>query len=202
MPNIPTRVGQYCISHGYIHEEEYLECDYCNEHKSFINLKYRYYNYGFSRRSYLACGECCESLFGPFRLVDVVIMGRAYESILEVINEKTDDKKQGNERTIDYYEAVRIAYVNGQYLRKYLDFEIKDIGEINKCFGSIWSFTYKIVSGEEKQRIKVVNKNPDNLLVQWVPGGMTLLEMLKASNNEVNHQNMKANNICNVNWRK
>jgi hypothetical protein len=33
---------------------------------------------------------------------------------------------------------------------------------------------------EEKERVKVVNKNPDNLLVQWVPGGMTLTEILKA----------------------
>jgi hypothetical protein len=92
---------------------------------------------------------------------------------------KTDYKKQGNEKTIDYYEAVRIAYIDGQYLRKYLDFEIKDIGEVNKSFRSIWGFTYKIVSGEEKQRIKVVNKDPDNLLVQWVPGGKTITEMLR-----------------------
>ncbi len=70
MPNISTRVGQYCISHGYIHEEEYLECDYCNEHKDWICLKDRYYNYGFSRHSYLACMECHSNLFGPFKLID------------------------------------------------------------------------------------------------------------------------------------
>ena len=106
MPNIPTQVGQYCISHGYIHEEEYLECDYCNEHKSFINLKYRYYNYGFSKRSYLACMECHDTLFGPFKLGLRDVMERAYESILEVINDRTE-KKQGNDTTLDYYEAVR-----------------------------------------------------------------------------------------------
>jgi hypothetical protein len=48
-----------------------LECDFCNEHKSFINLKYRYYNYGFSRHSYLACDDCHFDLFGPFTLIQV-----------------------------------------------------------------------------------------------------------------------------------
>ena len=92
MPNIPARVGQYCISHGYIHEEEYLECDYCNEHKSFINLKDRYYNYGFSRHGYLACMECHDTLFGPFRIVDGGIMDRAYESIIDVISDRTENE--------------------------------------------------------------------------------------------------------------
>jgi hypothetical protein len=36
MPNVTTRLGQYCFVHGYYYEEEYLECDYCNEHKSLI----------------------------------------------------------------------------------------------------------------------------------------------------------------------
>ena len=177
MPNIPTRVGQYCISHGYIHEEEYLECDYCNEHKSFINLKDRYYNYGFSRRSYLACMECHDTLFGPFKLGQVDIMEKAYESILEVINGMTE--KKGYE-SIGYYEAVRIAYTNRESMQKYIDSPIKDITEINKGFKPIWEFTYRIVN-EEKERVRVVNKNPDNLLVSWVSGGMTLTEILKAN---------------------
>ena len=181
MPNIPTRVGRYCIFHGYIHEEEYLECDYCNEHKSFINLKDRYYNYGFSKHSYLACMECHDTLFGPFKLGQVDVMERAYESILEVINDKTDKKKKGNDTTLDYYEAVRIAYTDREYMQKYIDSPIKDITEINKGFRRIWQFTYRIVSGEEKERVRVVNKNPDNLLVSWVPGGMTLTEILKAN---------------------
>ena len=179
MPDIPTRVGQYCIYHGYIHEEEYLECDYCNEHKSFINLKYRYYNYGFSRRSYLACDDCHFNLFGPFKLGLVDDKMKAYESILEVINDSTDKKKQGNDTTIDYYEAVRIAYTDGQYMGKYIYSEIKDIAKINKCFRPIWEFTYRIVSGEENDRVRVLNKDPDNLLVQWIPGGKTITEILK-----------------------
>jgi hypothetical protein len=40
-------------------------------------------------------------------------------------------------------------------------------------------FTYRILY-EEKERVKVINKDPDNLLVQWVPGGRTITEILKA----------------------
>jgi hypothetical protein len=176
MPNITTRIGQYCIFHGYIHNEEYLECDFCNEHKSFINLKYRYYNYGFSRHSYLACDECHEYLFGSFRLVDGGVMDRAYESIIDVIKERTE--KKGYE-TIDFYEAVRIAYTESEYMRKHFD-SPKGINNLNKDNKALWEFTYRILY-EEKERIKVVNRNPDNLLVSWVPGGMTLTEILKAN---------------------
>jgi hypothetical protein len=121
--------------------------------------------------------ECHDTLFGPFRIVDGGIMDRAYESIVDVINDRTETN--GYETTIDYYEAVRIAYTDGQDMRKYLDFKIKDVTEINKYLRPIWEFTYKIVSGEEK-RVKVVNRDPDNLLVSWVPGGMTMTEILKA----------------------
>jgi hypothetical protein len=179
MPNIPTRVGRFCIFHGYIHEEEYLECDYCNEHKSFINLKYRYYNYGFSKHSYLACMECHDTLFGPIRIVDGGIMDRAYESILEVINDRTETN--GYE-TIDFYEAVRIAFTKSEYMRKHFD-SPKGINNLNKDNKALWEFTYKILY-EEKERVRVINKDPDNLLVSWVSGGMTLTEILK----EMNHQ--------------
>ena len=90
-------------------------------------------------------------------------------------------KKGGNE-TIDYYEAVRIAYTEREYMRKHFEPVIKDITEINKRFRPIWEFTYKIVSGEEWKRVKVVNRDPDNLLVQWVPGGKTITEILKEMN--------------------
>ena len=121
---MPTRVGRYCNSHGYIHKEEYLECDYCNEHKSFINLKYRYYNYGFSRHSYLACDDCHFSLFGPFRLVDGYNMMRAYEDILVVINDRTVER--GGNEVIDYFEAVRIALIESECMRKHFDPVIKN----------------------------------------------------------------------------
>jgi len=80
-------------------------------------------------------------------------MDRAYESIIDVNNDRTD-KKNGYE-TINFYEAARIACTDGQSMRKYIDSEI-DIADINKKFRPIWKFTYRIVSGEEMKRVKVV----------------------------------------------
>jgi hypothetical protein len=94
-------------------------------------------------------------------------MHRAYEDILEVINDRT--VKRGGNEIIDYYEAVRIAYTERKYMQKHFEPVIKDTTQINKMFRPIWEFTYKIVSGEEWKRVKVVNRDPDNLLVQWVP---------------------------------
>jgi hypothetical protein len=182
MPNITTKMGRYCTIHRYYHDDEYLECDFCNEHKWGVYFHDRYYNYGFSKCSYHACHECHDTLFGPFGLVDVLIMDRAYEDILEVINERTFDRANDMaSKTIDYYEAARIAYTDMEYMRKYIDRAI-GVEEINKRFRPLWEFTYKIVSGEEKKRVKVVNNDPDNFRVQWVPGGKTITEIFKEMN--------------------
>ena len=114
MPNITTKLGQHCIFHGCIHEDEYLVCDYCNEHKVWISLKYRYHNYGFSKHSYLTCMECHDTLFGPFRIVNGGDLDRAYESILDVINDRTE--KKGYD-TIDFYKSARIAYTESEYMQ-------------------------------------------------------------------------------------
>jgi hypothetical protein len=167
MPDIRMKLGRYCAIHKYIHEDEYLVCDFCNEHKWSVYYHDRYYNYGFSKCVICACNECHDALFGPFRLGEVDTMLKAYETILQVIKNKTEEK-EGN--TVDYYEAARIAYKNGYYMRKYIDAEIKDVDrEINKTFKSIWEFTYKIVCADEK-RVRLVNRDPDNLLVSWIPG--------------------------------
>ena len=72
---------------------------------------------GFQSTSYLACMECHDTLFGPFRIgLSSALWMRAYESILEVINDRTETN--GYE-TIDYYEAVRIAYMKSEYMRKH-----------------------------------------------------------------------------------
>jgi hypothetical protein len=177
MPNLTTKLGQYCAIHRCYHDEEYLECDFCNEHKWSVYYRDRYYNYGFSKCSYHACIECEDALYGPFGPGDVLIAERAHEDILEVINDRTF-KNGTATTTVDYYEAARIAYTDGEYLRKFIERET-NVEEINKRFRPIWKFTYKIVSGEEKKRVRVVNKDPDNLLVQWVPGGKTVTEILK-----------------------
>jgi hypothetical protein len=182
MPNITTKLGRYCSIHRCFHDEEYLECDFCNEHKWGVYFHDRYYNYGFSKCSYHACNECHDTLFGLFGLVDVLIMDRAYEDILEVINEKTFNKEnEATITTIDYYEAARIAYTDWAYMKKFIDPEI-DVEKINKEFRLLWEFTYKIVSGEEGKRVRVVNRDPDNLQVQWVPGGQTLTEIFREMN--------------------
>ena len=179
MPNIMSKMGRYCAIHRYIHEDEYLECDFCNEHKWGVYYRERYYNYGFSKCSFHACIECDDTLYGPFRPSDVLIAKRAYEDILEAINEKTH--KKGGQVTIGFYEAARIAYTEWAYLKKFIDQEI-DVEKINKEFRPLWKFTYKVVSGEEGKRVRVVNKEPDNLLVQWVPGGQTLTEIFREMN--------------------
>jgi hypothetical protein len=148
MPDIRTKLGRYCAIHKYIHEDEYLVCDFCNEHKWSVYYHDRYYNYGFSKCVYCACNECQEALFGPFRLVEVDTMMKAYETILIVIKDKSEEKEKEKEGNIvDYYEAARIAYKNGYYMRRFIDAdeETKDvdreINKINKTFKSIWEFT-------------------------------------------------------------
>ena len=71
-------------------------------------------------------------------------MSRAYESIMQVIKDKTGGKKEeekGN-NVIDYYEAARIAYTESEHMQRYLDTTIKVVTEINKTFKPIWEFTY------------------------------------------------------------
>jgi hypothetical protein len=95
---------------------------------------------------------------------------------VKVIKDKTEEEGQENGRAavVDYYEAARIAYKNGYYMRKYIDSEIKDVDkEINKTFRPIWGFTYKIVGADEK-RVRLVKRDPDNLLVSWIPGQVTM----------------------------
>lgn len=153
MPDIRTKLGLYCAIHKHIHQDEYLVCDFCNEHKWSVYYHDRYYNYGFLKCVICACNECHEELFGPFRIYLVDDKARAYETIMQVIKDKSEGGK-GEGNTVDYYEAARIAYRNGYYMRKYIDSEIKDvegeINKINKTFKSIWEFTYKIVSADEK----------------------------------------------------
>jgi hypothetical protein len=171
MPDLRIRLGRYCTICQYKHEDEYLVCDYRYEHKTWIYLRDRYYNYGFSRRSYHTCIECSD-LLGPYRLVEDT-MHKAYQSIIQVIKDRTDGKKEGRKENknnvIDYYEAVRIAYKESEHMQKYLDTTIKDVTEIDKTFKPIWEFTYKISGGEEK-RIRLVTRDPDNLLVSWISG--------------------------------
>jgi hypothetical protein len=55
---------------------------------------------------------------------------------------------------------------------KNIDTTIKNVTEIDKTFKPIWEFTYKISGGEE--RIRVVKRDPDNLLVSWISSACML----------------------------
>lgn len=41
------------------------------------------------------------------------------------------------------------------------------MNKIDKNLEALWEFTYSMVNAED--RIKIVNKDPDNLLVSWIP---------------------------------
>jgi uncharacterized membrane protein len=45
------------------------------------------------------------------------------------------------EKEIDYYEAVKIALIESDYMQIYFGSVIKDTTEINKGFKQIWKFT-------------------------------------------------------------
>jgi hypothetical protein len=87
-------------------------------------------------------------------------------------------QSQEQQQVIDYYEAVRIAYSkNTQYFIEYFGNDIF-INDINKNFEELWRFTYRFVN--EEQKIKVVNRDPDNLLVSWVAGYYTGFDIPKS----------------------
>jgi hypothetical protein len=101
-----------------------------------------------------------------------------YERICQVIKYKTTAIKGDGEQVIEYFEAVRIAYLkNTRYFIEYFGDDSICYNEINKKFMALWRLTYRFVN--EEQRIKVVNRDPDNLLVSWVPGCYTEFDIPK-----------------------
>ena len=72
-------------------------------------------------------------------------------------------------------------------MRRHFD-SPKGINNLNKDNKALGEFTYRILN-EEKKRVKVVNKDPHNLLVSWVSGGMTLTEILKEMNHSIGSVN-------------
>jgi hypothetical protein len=60
---------------------------------------------------------------------------------------------------------------NTRYFTEYFGDDSICYIEINKKFMALWRLTYRFVN--EEQRIKVVNRDPDNLLLSWVPGCYT-----------------------------
>jgi hypothetical protein len=174
-----SKLKQYCGVHRYVHNQAYELCDYCMEHKHYLHHRDKYCNYGFSKYKIAICNGCEDSLFGGRG--SIVIADEPYdmyERICQVIKDKTTTttttmKGEEEQRTIEYFEVVRIAYLkNTRYFIEYFGSD-DDIcyNEINKNFKGLWRLTYRFVN--EEQRIKVANRNPDNLLVSWVEGCYT-----------------------------
>jgi hypothetical protein len=46
---------------------------------------------------------------------------------------------------------------------------VNSVNKIDKNLRALWEFTFRIVNNNE-ERIKVVNKDPDNMLVSWYHG--------------------------------
>jgi hypothetical protein len=175
-----SKLNQYCSIHRYVHNEAYELCDYCLEHKHYLHHRDKYCNYGFSKRNIAICKGCEDSLFGGAGKYRIRIAHEPYdmyERICQVIKDKTT--KEG-EQVIEYFEAVRIAYLKDtQYFIEYFGCDEGDISQdkINKNFKGLWRLTYRFVN--EEQRIKIVNRDPDNLLVSWVPGCYTEFDIPK-----------------------
>jgi hypothetical protein len=173
----------YCIVHGTVHRDtrHYELCDYCLFHKYWMYPRVVYYRHGFVKKDVLICDDCTkiERDFYESRLIAITTEYNAYEAICQIIKEKTSsslsssfllhnqqtEQENGNAivGAINYYDAVRVAYQNSEDVREYLRCAIEDI---NKDLQIIWKFTYRILNFE--RRIKVVNKNADNLLVSWI----------------------------------
>ena len=181
-----SKLNQYCTVHRYVHNESYELCDYCMEHKHYLHHRDKYCNYGFTKRNIAICKACEDSLFsgGGGRYRRIIIADEPYdmyERICQVIKEHTTTKE--GEQVIEYFEAVRIAYLKDtQYFIEY--FGCDDEGDltydgINKNFEGLWRLTYRFVN--EEQRIKIVNRDPDNLLVSWVEGCYTGFDIPKKS---------------------
>ena len=60
-------------------------------------------------------------------------------------------------------EEYKRPYQKSEDVREYLHCSLADI---NKDLKMLWKFTYRILNFE--RRVKVVNKNTDNLLVSWI----------------------------------
>jgi hypothetical protein len=148
-----------------------------------------YYNYGSCKREVLQCSDCQKEEVDSFKLIYVLSDAKSdsdiYESICQAIEELCS-KSDWNQ--VNYYDAVKAAYLNKtrklprEYylttIRDYLlDSGIKDENEIDKNLEILWKFTYDLVNTEK--RIKVVNNDPDNLLVSWISRQRPQLQALQ-----------------------
>jgi hypothetical protein len=172
---------------------DYKMCNYCHQYKDKDKDKDNdrlllltitvYYNYGFSMRHVSECRDCqkeeMDSLGLTFSLTPVTWHNEAYESICEMIKEMCSKPQPDSEsNVVNYYDVVKRAYEKEamKILDQYNPMTIRDhllargvnsVNKIDKNLKALWEFTFRIVNNNE-ERIKVVNKDPDNMLVSWI----------------------------------
>jgi hypothetical protein len=66
---------------------------------------------------------------------------------------------------------MRAYLKNTRYFTEYFRDDNICQDKIDKNFSGLWRLTYRFVN--EEQRVRVVNRDPDNLLVSWMPGCYT-----------------------------
>ena len=105
------------------------------------------------------------------RIITVPTKIGALESIYRAI------KRTGENNPINYYEAVRMAYLETDELREYLGPDVTDIKQIDNNLKTL-AFSYRIVN-ESREIIQAVDRNPDNLLMKWIPDALIPKECIK-----------------------
>jgi hypothetical protein len=139
-------------------------CHYCDLIKCpccMYEVNY-YYNYGFSRRKILLCTECYDEVYGEGRKVSSEMVNEALKKISEaIINSVATTINHGNRRSVDYFDAVKLAFDTSSEVRVYLG----ENCNIDKNLRGLWSFTYAIINGQVRD-IMVLNKDPDNFVLE------------------------------------
>ncbi|HEY7081087.1 MAG TPA: hypothetical protein VH500_15425 [Nitrososphaeraceae archaeon] len=90
-----------------------------------------------------------------------------YQSIRQIQEsiQKRIKKSLNDSGKVNYYEAVKCAHDQSRELRDYLGEDVNKL-DINKYLRSLWEITYWILN--EEQKIRVVSRSPDNILVLWI----------------------------------
>jgi hypothetical protein len=149
----------WCHTCGFFHtdsEQDYLICNYCNQHRPSLLILSRtvHYNYGFSKHEVLQCRDCQKEEMNLFSLTPsftpVTWYAETYESVCEMIK---DICSKSESNIVNYFDAVKRAYrkqtfkildqYNPMTIRDYLlDKGVKDVNKIDKNLEPLWKFTY------------------------------------------------------------
>lgn len=92
---------------------------------------------------------------------------------------ESNSNSKSNAIVVNYYDAVKRAYekeamkildqYNPMTIRDYLLARgVNSVNEIDKNLKALWEFTFRVVNENTEDGIKVVNKDPDKLLVSWI----------------------------------